>query len=428
MLISIIMQSFIAYMLMDKGGTIMDHGFEIYDEVLNIEKLIQHAARIGFFFGAGTSMSFELPGIAELTQLVETQISLKEDYKTIIESIKSIHTEIKKITIENILNQVRLIREITKDSGCKSFDGISGEIAKKIDKEICEIIYREISAREDVIDYSPLIKFTSWLNWLPANDYKEIFTPNYDLLLEKSFEYLKIPYFDGFIGAYEPFFLAESLEELDKKFLPPVNWIRLWKIHGSLGWFRNLTNGNIVRLGATNADYIKKHADKAELVIYPSKDKYNSSRKQPFIAYFDRLKKYLNSGDLLFIINGYSFSDQHINGIILNALKTNNRLHCLVFFFSDECINEWENVFSKYINISAFSPNLAIIGGTKGEWINLTEDKVNYAYDYDNKKFLLGDFSKFINFLIEMSRNQFNCVEIDSDPGNGATEEGNHIE
>ena len=35
-----------------------------------------------------------------------------------------------------------------------------------------------------------------------------------------------------------------------------------------------------------------------ELVIYPSKEKYDSSKKQPFIAYFDRLKNYLLSGFL----------------------------------------------------------------------------------------------------------------------------------
>ena len=45
-----------------------------------------------------------------------------------------------------------------------------------------------------------------------------------------------------------------------------------------------------------------------ELVIYPSKEKYDTSRKQPFTAYFDRLANLLKSGELLFIFTGYSFS------------------------------------------------------------------------------------------------------------------------
>ena len=86
------------------------------------------------------------------------------------------------------------------------------------------------------------------------------------------------------------------------------NWIRLWKIHGSLSWFWKQDDKTkapqIVRIG--KIENIKD--EKNELVIYPSKEKYDSSRKQPFIAYFDRLKKYLLSGELLFIFTGYSFS------------------------------------------------------------------------------------------------------------------------
>jgi hypothetical protein len=35
---------------------------------------------------------------------------------------------------------------------------------------------------------------------------KEIFTTNYDLVIEKSLEAIRAPYFDGFVGSYEPFF------------------------------------------------------------------------------------------------------------------------------------------------------------------------------------------------------------------------------
>jgi hypothetical protein len=70
-----------------------------------------------------------------------------------------------------------------------------------------------------------------------------------------------------------------------------------------------------------------------ELVIYPSKEKYDSSKKQPFVAYFDRLKSVLTAGELLFVFSGYSFSDQHINEIIFNSLRQNNRLSVLIFFY-----------------------------------------------------------------------------------------------
>ena len=91
--------------------------------------------------------------------------------------------------------------------------------------------------------------------------------------------------------------------------------------------------------------------EKNELVIYPSKEKYDSSKKQPFIAYFDRLKNYLLSGELLFIFSGYSFSDQHINEIIFNCLRQNNRLTALVFFFQDAEVENLHKQTSSYMNL-----------------------------------------------------------------------------
>lgn len=54
---------------------------------------------------------------------------------------------------------------------------------------------------------------------------------------------------------------------------------------------------------------------KNELLIYPSKEKYDLSRKQPFIAYFDRLK------NTCFAANCFlSFQDTHFQINILMIL------------------------------------------------------------------------------------------------------------
>ncbi|UIM92652.1 SIR2 family protein [Yersinia ruckeri] len=141
---------------------------------------------------------------------------------------------------------------------------------------------------------------------------KEIFTTNYDLIIEKSLEAIRAPYFDGFVGSYEPFFWQESVETLVRRNDLTQNWIRLWKIHGSLSWFwkkrENLKSHKVIRLGKID----KIEEEKNEIVIYPSKEKYDLSRRQPFLVYFDRLKNYLLSGELLFIFTGYSFLDQQV--------------------------------------------------------------------------------------------------------------------
>ncbi|EHL5147895.1 SIR2 family protein [Salmonella enterica] len=38
---------------------------------------------------------------------------------------------------------------------------------------------------------------------------------------------------------------------------------------------------------------------------------------------------------MLFIFTGCSFLDQHINEIIVNCLRQNNRLSVVVFFYAD---------------------------------------------------------------------------------------------
>lgn len=237
---------------------------------------------------------------------------------------------------------------------------------------------------------------------------KEVFTTNYDLIIEKSLEASQIPYFDGFVGSFEPFFWQESIDQFVSKNDMTQNWIRLWKIHGSLSWFwkedKKTKSQKIIRIG--KVENIKKEDN--ELVIYPSKEKYDSSKKQPFIAYFDRLKNYLLSGELLFVFTGYSFSDQHINEIIFNCLRQNNRLTVLVFFFQDSEVENLHKQTSSYMNLNVFGPKKAIINGNLGEWdydsADLkTNEKSDSFWNIGNSEFTLGDFNELVNFFITNS-------------------------
>ena len=274
-----------------------------------------------------------------------------------------------------------------------------------------------ISTKEATVDFSNTKKFFAWLNMLNRDYSKEIFTSNYDLIIEKSLEKIRTPYFDGFVGSYEPFFWQESIERFVDKSDLTQNWIRLWKIHGSLSWFwkKNSETGshNIIRVGIiSDIENIDN-----ELVIYPSKEKYDSSKKQPFVAYFDRFKNVLLNGELLFLFTGYSFSDQHINEIVFNSLRENNRLFILVFFYQDSEVEELFRISSSYLNLTVFGPTKAIINGTLGEWeYNKDDLKPNETSDSYwntvNDKLTLGDFNQLINFLITNSGKKENIEAI----------------
>ena len=394
--------------------------YNLVREIRELKNQLSYSKKYGFFFGAGTSCALGVPNIATLTTDVEKALkgNFLSHFKKINEDLASTYPD-KTINIEDILNQLRQIRSITGEKDDKSYLDISGKSATKLDNEICKKIYAIISNSEATADRSNTKKFFAWLNMQNRDYSKEIFTSNYDLIIEKSLEEISTPYFDGFVGSYEPFFWQESIERFVDKSDLTQNWIRLWKIHGSLSWFwkKNSEAGshNIIRVGIIPD--INKIDN--ELVIYPSKEKYDSSKKQPFVAYFDRFKNVLLNGELLFIFTGYSFSDLHINEIAFNSLRQNNRLFILVFFHQDTEVEELYRVSSSYLNLTVFGPTKAIINGTLGEWEYNEEDlKSNETsdsyWDATKNKLTLGDFNQLINFLITNSGKKENIEAIAS--------------
>ncbi len=375
-------------------------------EIQELKNQLSYSKNIGFFFGAGTSTALGIPDISGLTNSIEESLNgdLLNNFQIIKKDLETTLPD-KSINIEDILNQTRRIREITGEKEEKKYLEINGKSAKKLDIKICKKIYEIISQKEIKANLQNTIKFLAWLNMQNRDFSKEIYTSNYDMIIEKSLEKIQIPYFDGFVGSYEPFFLPESVDKFVKNFDLTKSWIRLWKIHGSLSWFWKKDDDaktfKIVRIG--KIDNIVDDND--EIVIYPSREKYDSSRKQPFIAYFDRLKNYLSEGELLFIISGYSFSDQDINEIFFNSLRQNNRLFIVVFSHSDSSVEDLYKLSFSFLNIRAFGPNKAIIDGVLKEWAFTKDENENYDSYWDDKKdeLTIGDFNKLVNFLITNS-------------------------
>lgn len=392
--------------------------FDVVKEIRELKNQLSYSKKYSFFFGAGTSCALGVPNIATLTTAVENGIedASKVNFKKIHDDLQSTYPD-KTINIEDILNQLRRIRSITGGKEDKNYLDINGKVATELDTEICKKIYSIISDKEEKVDNSVTKKFFAWLNMQDKNYSKELFTTNYDLIVEKSLEEIKSPYFDGFVGSYEPFFWQESIEKFVDKSDLTQNWLRLWKIHGSLNWFwkENLDKGthSIIRGGKiSDINCIEN-----ELVIYPSKEKYDSSKKQPFVAYFDRLRNVLLSGELLFIFTGYSFSDQHINEIVFNSLRQNNRLAVLIFFYQDSEVEELYKTSSSYLNLSAYGPTKLITNGTLGTWeyeekeLRPHENSDTY-WDTVKNELTIGDFNNLVEFFVTNSGKKENIEVI----------------
>jgi hypothetical protein len=151
-----------------------------------------------------------------------------------------------------------------------------------------------------------------------------IFTTNYDTLIEDALALNRIPYWDGFSGgavAYRTVSYGDNV---------PLNGYRahLIKMHGSIDWFL-CEKGLVWRIRA-NDNY---PSSQKRVLIYPQSTKYIATQQDPFSTQFDLFRKALNSKNSnVLAVNGYSFGDEHINNEIEAAMsKQDNKTVLLAF-------------------------------------------------------------------------------------------------
>ena len=370
------------------------------------DQLSSEKRKLGFFFGAGTSMAVGVPGVFKLTEMISEK--LVAPYKTQFEAICKA-TDSK--NIEQILNKLRTVRELIGESETEEFYGIKGKKAgTTLDIEICKMI-SEIISKTDISTIGPHLKLTNWLFENQATRYSpiEIFTTNYDLIIEQALENKKLPFFDGFVGSINPFLIPECIEaenvKNDQNSYIPYSWIRLWKLHGSINWFLTKEKEGKKRIiRCTN----RTLTEGDELMIYPSKQKYDESRRLPFLVFQDRLRRFLSSGETLLIIAGYSFGDEHLNEVLSQALRANKRLAITALMYGEvDGGDKKRKTDQKVLDFGKDNPNFTVIGPDKGciggvitEW-NLEEKELDLLpyWDDKDKNLNLGNFSSFADYL-----------------------------
>jgi hypothetical protein len=405
----------------------MTYQHEIFRQIGYIQQtLSQNKKPIGVFIAAGcplavrvdqqceyaTKLEFDLPIIPDVAGLTEIILNkLKNDVTPsdcdrLVKQM--IDDGIIEPNIEDILSQVRSLRQVAGKGAVREF---TKEELDCLDKEICEII-SEIVDKPLLSLETPYHGLAAWARAIERDKPIHIFTTNYDLLMEQALEEEGCPYFDGFIGSRKAFFDLRAVEE---EVVLHARWARLWKIHGSINW-RLDENRNVIRS--------EKKDNNQSYLIYPSHLKYDQSRKMPYLAMLDRLKAFILSPSSALFLIGYSFSDDHINDVIVQSLKSNPTAIIYAFMYG----NLEQPQYNKAIQCAKSTSNLTlvafdkgIIGRKLGTW-NLKEidllstipgDIVKHSkrkIDLDDKKidvdqfeFLLGDFKYFGNFLKEIS-------------------------
>jgi len=375
-----------------------------------LQRLAPGKMRIGFFIGAGCSLAIQvddgkgktkplIPEIDGLTRQVKASLDGHAALKDVAQTAwnRVIGRGILKPTVEDVLSHIRTLKSLC---GKDLIDGFSENLLVDLDNAIC-VQVREIVSQPLPPSDTPYHVLASWIQAISRDKPVEIFTTNYDLLLEQALEEQRVPYFDGFVGSDSAFLDLESMEEDD---LPP-RWARLWKIHGSINWWM------------TAKKKIRRSRDLVvgeQLLIYPSHLKYDQSRQMPYFAMLDRLRVFLRSDQCILLTCGYSFGDEHINAVIAQGLSGNPNAACFGMIFNDRAnAPKAVELAKRHANLTLLAADGAVVGTVDRDWHNQTKDD-NPAYPIavttdlpdwrtkapaDRCKWVLGDFAALGRFL-----------------------------
>lgn len=383
------------------------------------QSLSQDNESIGFFISAGCPLSVNMPegawplipDVANLTLFINEQLKGDKKYSILLKELGKAEKNIE--NIEDILSFLRSLLLVSKGGDVR---GLSESDLLDLDRKICAQIVIKLNVHLPDQE-TPYHRLASWIESIDRKVAVEIFTTNYDLLMEDALESLEIPYFDGFSGSRRSFFDLRAVE--DNKI--PEHWSRLWKIHGSINWYQENIGGQkkVYRSSEVKND--------ASHLIYPSHLKYEESRKMPYLALIDQLSRFIRKKSSLLILSGYSFSDGHLNDTIINALKSNPTAMVLGLMFDtyeniddpDKPIERYPDAYKlakKQHNLNIWTFDKAIIGTSLGEWSKTLnkddEDMDILKFIYSQKEtggsdeienlVKLGDFSELTNFLKEI--------------------------
>lgn len=223
---------------------------------------------------------------------------------------------------------------------------------------------------ESYLKHSAFINTISHLVKTPSK--LSIVTTNYDTLIEDAADSIGFTVIDGFTFAHRPQFdsdmfewnLVRDIENIKTRELEyKKNIINLLKLHGSLTWERS--DNNIFR---------KEKSDvKNPIMIFPSSNKYMQSYQEPYFELFIKFQELLKRPNTLLITTGFSFADNHISQMIVQAILHNKSLAVLV---SDYNINQENENWIRLQELMKQNYQIAFLRAT------MNSDLVDYLGEY----------------------------------------------
>lgn len=175
-----------------------------------------------------------------------------------------------------------------------------------------------------------------------------IFTTNYDRLIEAGADAAGIRLIDRFIGALSPVFRSSRLD-IDMHYNPPgirgeprylEGVVHFTKLHGSLDWIN--VRDEIRRIGipfgaeslASFFPVSEIENSYSQMMIYPNAAKDRETSEYPYVELFRDFASALCRPNSTLVTYGFSFGDDHINRVIRDML-TIPSTHLVIIAYDD---------------------------------------------------------------------------------------------
>ncbi len=316
---------------------------------------------VSFLFGAGSSMNIGSVSIANIPKIIEDRIKATSVlvgtmstpdvlYKEFISTIKQLQKSDpeKRIgsgdieySLEKLLNYLvaqEYIFELNPSAvNLKHLSDLIRTIKQGL-FELCDIeklpnaTWLTSEEKTNLATNKSLYheKFTKKILQRPLNLKRaNIFTTNYDLAFEYAFDKLGVNFISGFSGFQKRTFKPETFEydlffpgsTTQGKVQRIEKVLRYYKIHGSLTWLKETpSENNVYGISEVPIEVIRGMKDFENIMIYPTTAKKSFALDFPYSELFRQFASTISQSQSVLITYGYSFSDEHINDIIYQAL------------------------------------------------------------------------------------------------------------
>lgn len=249
--------------------------------------------------GSGGSIPYGLPSMGDLAREITDQLSpiLKDQ-----DSWKAFLVELSASSdFESALGKTTLTEEVHNSI----IETIWAYIDRK-DREAISNFLRHGTTPAITLILRKFVQQTS-----PTN----IVTTNYDRLIEYAIDSVRGVASTGFSGD-----CIKTFDSFQNSL--PKRSVNLFKVHGSIDWFKHKNNRNVLATPFYDSAVLKNLY--APMIVTPGKEKYKETHNDPFRAVITEADKALRNSTSYLCV-GYGFNDEHIQPIIIDENRNKNK-------------------------------------------------------------------------------------------------------